>query len=196
MLRQQSYAGGEERLRRRRAFLRRQATKARDTKPSCCFPRATAPRSRAAKTQRPDRERALDSHCAQLRTRDWIPAEAGGRVAFRHPSGNPRKRAPLRRGRVHTRLPGRRKRAGVVSTRFRRDYPCRFTARACRCSADGLGPRAPRGVGRLVERIEPGLSRASFLQRRAGNYLADLLPRLYRRGARDSLPERRAVSGI
>src|SRR6266853_177123 len=35
--------------------------------PSCCFPRATAPRSRVARRRPPDREPALDSHAAALR---------------------------------------------------------------------------------------------------------------------------------
>src|SRR6267143_764081 len=146
--------------------------------PSCCFPRATAPRSRAARRRPPDRERALASHAAPLRTRDSIPAKAGVGLRFRHHQEVLEARPAAAWFEVHTEnyLGGGSAPAYVDA--IRRDYPVSLHGTGLSLgSAEGLDPAHLARVRELVERTEPGLvSEHLSFSVAAGNYLADLLP--------------------
>src|SRR5258708_25845629 len=147
--------------------------------PSCCFPRATAPRSRVARRRPPDREPALDSHAAALRkARDSIPAEAGVGLRFRHHREALESHAAAAWLEVHTEnyLGGGSAPADLDA--IRRNYPVSLHGTGLSLGrAEGLDAEHLARVRELVERAEPGLvSEHLSFSVAAGNYLADLLP--------------------
>src|SRR5438105_959502 len=146
--------------------------------PSSCSQRAIAPRSRAARRRPPDRERALDSHAAPLRTRDSIPAKAGVGLRFRHHREVLEARPAAAWLEVHTENYLGGGSAPACLDAIRRDYPVSLHGTGLSLgSAEGLDPAHLARVRELVERAEPGLvSEHLSFSVAAGNYLADLLP--------------------
>src|SRR5260221_4443595 len=143
--------------------------------PSCCFPRATAPRSRAARRRPPDREPALDS---LRQVRDPIPAREGVGLRFRHHREVIESHPAAAWFEVHAEnyLGGGSGPACLDA--IRRDYPVSLHGTALSLgSAEGPDPAHLARVRKLVGRIEPGpVSEHLSFSAAAGNSLADLLP--------------------